>query len=79
MNDTITYEEKELMSIYNSRGTRTALIEELREVRGYLDSEDSDILELLDSALAKLEAMTDEDFTELDLTPDFFPEDTDGE
>lgn len=67
------------MALYNSGGTRAALIAELREVRGYLESGDSDMLELVDSALAKLEAMTDAEYAALDLTPDYDPEDADGE
>ena len=79
MFDTITYEEQQLMALYNSGGTRTALIAELAEVRGYLESEDSDMLELIDSTLAKLNAMTDAEFAALELFPDYAPEDTDAE
>ena len=79
MFDTITYEEQQLMALYNSGGTRTALIAELAEVRGYLESEDSDMLELIDSTLAKLNAMTDAEFSALELFPDYAPEDTDAE
>ena len=79
MFDAITYEEQQLMALYNSGGTRTALIAELTEVRGYLESEDSDMLELIDSTLAKLNAMTDAEFAALELFPDYAPEDTDAE
>ena len=75
MNNTLTYEEQQLMALYNSEGTRAALIAELTEVRGYLDSEDSDILELIDSTLTKLKAMTDADFGALALFPDYLTED----
>ena len=75
MFDAITYEEQQLMVLYNSGGTRTALIAELAEVRGYLESEDSDMLELIDSTLAKLNAMTDAEFARLELFPDYTPED----
>ena len=77
--ETITYEEQQLMALYNSGGTRTSLIAELKEVRGYLDAEDRDILELIDSASGKLRAMTDAEFDALDLFPDFIPEDADGQ
>ena len=75
MYNTVTYEEQQLMALYNSGGTRAAMIAELREVRGYLDSGDTDILELIDSALAKLTAMTDADFEALELFPDYLAED----
>ena len=77
--DTITYEEQQLMALYNSGGTRTSLIAELEEVRGYLDAEDRDILELIDSTASKLRAMSDAEFAALELFPDFTPEDADGE
>ena len=75
MFDTITYEEQQLMALYNSGGTRTALIAELAEVREYLESEDSDMLKLIDSALKKLNAMTDAEYEVLALFPDYTPED----
>ena len=79
MRTPLTYEEQQLMAIYNSAGTRTGLIHELTEMRSYLSEGDSDLAELTDSALSKLEAMTDEEFAALDLIPDFFPEEPDGE
>ena len=79
MFDAITYEEQQLMALYNSGGTRTALIAELTEVREYLESEDSDMLELIDSTLAKLNAMTDAEFAALELFPDYAPEDNHAE
>ena len=75
MNNTLTYEEQQLMALYNSEGNRAALIAELTEVRGYLEADDSDILELINSTLAKLKAMTDADFDTLALFPDYLTED----
>ena len=67
-----TFEEINLMCIYNSGdGTRQELIEALTEMRGYLGADETELLELTDSALAKLSAMTDEAFAELELYPDF--------
>ncbi len=60
-------------------GTRDGLIAALREMRGYLDKEDGDLRELTDSAIGKLEAMTDADYAALDLTADFDAEDDGGE
>ena len=79
MNTNLTYEEQQLMALYNSAGTRTGLIHELAEMRSFLSEEDADLVELTDSVLSKLEAMTDEEFAALDLIPDFFPEEPDGE
>ena len=56
-------------------GTRQELIEALTEMRGYLGTDETELLELTDSALAKLSAMTDEAFAELELYPDFDSED----
>ncbi|MBR6862377.1 MAG: DUF4316 domain-containing protein [Acidaminococcaceae bacterium] len=67
-----------LMALYNSTATRAGLIAELTQMRGYLGDEDSDLRALTDSAIGKLEAMTDEDYAALDLTPDFDAEDDDG-
>ena len=65
-----TFEEMNLMCIYNT-GSRTGLINSLREMRGELSPEETELRELTDSALAKLCAMTDEKFAELELYPDF--------
>ena len=79
MRTPLTYEEQQLMALYNSAGTRAGLIAELTEMRSYLSDEDAELRRLTDSALSKLEAMTDEEFAALDLIPDFFPEEPDGE
>ena len=65
-----TFEEMNLMCIYNT-GSRTGLINSLREMRGELSPEETELRELTDSALTKLCAMTDEDFDQLELYPDF--------
>ena len=79
MNTTISYEEQQLMALYNGTGTRAGLVAELKQVRGYLGDEDGDLQELTDSAIGKLETMTDEDYAALDLTPDFDAEDENAE
>lgn len=77
--NTITYEEQQLMSLYNVSGARADLIEELKRMRGYMGDEDAELRALTDSAIGKLEAMSDEDCAALDLTPDFDAEDEDAE
>lgn len=64
-----TFEEMNLMCIYNT-GSRTGLIDSLREMRGELAPEETELRELTDSALGKLQAMSDAEFAELELYPD---------
>ena len=56
----LTFEETNLLCIYNP-GTRQGAIEALTEMRGHLQADE----------LAKLRAMTDAEFDELELYPDF--------
>ena len=65
-----TFEEMNLMCIYNT-SSRTGLIDSLRDMRGELAPEETELRELTDSALMKLCVMTDEDFSQLELYPDF--------
>ena len=65
-----TFEEMNLMCIYNT-GSRAGLIERLNEMRGELLAEETELMELTDSTLRKLQAMTDDEFAELELYPDF--------
>lgn len=65
-----TFEEMNLMCIYNT-GSRTGLIDALTEMRGELSPEEAELRELTDSALMKLRAMTDDEFVQLELYPDF--------
>ena len=58
MMQTITYEEQQLMSIYG-HGTRLELIVTLNDMRTYLDQDEQELKDLTDSAIAKLNAMTD--------------------
>ena len=65
-----TFEEINLMCIYNT-GSRMGLIESLNEMSGELSAEETELMELTDSTLRKLQAMTDDEFAELELYPDF--------
>ena len=65
-----TFEEMNLMCIYNT-GSRTGLIDSLSEMRGELSPEEAELRELTDSALGKLQTMSDAEFAELELFPDF--------
>ena len=63
-------DEMNLMCIYNT-GNRIGLIDALKEMRGYLTADETELRELTDSAIAKLNRMTDAEFDALDLFPDF--------
>ncbi|MVB09527.1 putative tranposon-transfer assisting protein [Caprobacter fermentans] len=65
-----TNDEINLMCIYNT-GTREGLIAELTKMRDYLGAEETELLSLTDSALGKLRGMSDAEYAELDLLPDF--------
>ena len=65
-----TYEEQQLMSIYNP-GTRLGMIQALVEMRSYLDKDEQELRDLTDSAIAKLNTISDAEFEALDLAPDF--------
>ncbi|GJN65919.1 transposon-transfer assisting family protein [Faecalibacterium gallinarum] len=65
-----TFEETNLLCIYN-QDNRERLIQVLTEMRGYLSPEETELRELTDHTLEKLRAMSDEEFAELELCPDF--------
>jgi hypothetical protein len=65
-----TNDEINLMCIYNT-GTREGLIAELTQMRGYLGAEEPKLLALTDSALGKLRNMSNTEYAEIDLFPDF--------
>ena len=66
----ITNYEQQLMAIYNT-GTRLGLIQALNDMRTYLDTDQQELMDATDSAIAKLNAMTDAEYESLDLVPDF--------
>ena len=62
----LTFEETNLLCIYNP-GSRLGAIEALTEMRGYLEQDENELLALTDSTIVKLRAMTDTEFSTLDL------------
>ena len=72
----LTFEEKNLICIYSSSGTRQGTIAALEDMRRYLEADETELLSLTDSALDKLRRMDDAVFAALDLIPDFDLEDT---
>lgn len=63
-------DEMNLMCIYNT-GSRTGLIQALSEMRKELVPEEKELLSLTDATLAKLTVMSDGEYAELGLYPDF--------
>lgn len=66
----VTFEERQLMAIYNT-GTRRGLLEELTEMQSYISAEEKDLNKLTASAIRKLQEMSDDDYAALDLVPEF--------
>ena len=66
-----TNDEMYLMCIYSAGSNRTGLMQKLTEMKKYLESDEVQLLSLTESTLAKLGAMTDEEFGQLELYPDF--------
>ena len=69
--ENFTHDETNLLCIYNSSGTRIGVIAALTEMRGYLEPDEDELRALTDSALSKLERMSDAEFAVLELFPDF--------
>ena len=73
-----TNDELNLMCIYDT-GTRTGLIEALSTMREQLEADEAELMQMTDSAIRKLSAMSDADYASLELFPDFNEEDVDAE
>ena len=67
---TFTSKEMNLMCLYNS-GTRLELIDNLTDMRSYLQADETELLTLTDCVLEKLRQLNDQEFSALDLYPDF--------
>lgn len=65
-----TVDEMNLMRIYDT-GTREGLIQELRTMRRYIESDQPELLAMTDSVLEKLSKISDTAYAALDLIPDF--------
>ena len=72
--DRFSIEELNLMCIYDT-GTRSGLIAGLEKIGLELASDDAELSELIQSALRKLTAMSDQEYGELILVPDYKEED----
>ena len=67
-------EELNLMCIYDT-GTRSGLIAGLEKISLELAPEEAELAELIQSALKKLTTMSDQEYGELVLVPDYKEED----
>ncbi len=66
-----TNDEMNLMCIYSAGSSRTDLMQKLTEMKKYLERDEVQLLALTESTLAKLAILTDEEFGQLELYPDF--------
>ena len=73
-----TNDELNLMCIYDT-GSRMGLIEALSTMREQLEADETELLQMTNSAIKKLRAMSDEDYASIELFPDFNEEDMDAE
>ena len=72
--DRFSIEELNLMCIYDT-GTRSGLIAGLEKIVLELAPDDAELSELIQSAMKKLVAMSDQEYGELILVPDYEEED----
>ena len=72
--DRFSIEELNLMCIYDT-GSRSGLIEGLEKIALEFAPEDAELSQLIQSALKKLAAMSDQEYGELILVPDYKEED----
>ena len=66
-----TNDEMNLWCIYSAGSSRTGLMQKLTEMKKYLERDEVQLLALTESTLAKLAILTDEEFGQLELYPDF--------
>ena len=66
-----TNDEMHLMCIYSAGSSRTGLMQKLTEMKKHLEHDEFQLLSLTESTLAKLGTLTDEEFGQLELYPDF--------
>lgn len=72
--DRFSIEELNLMCIYDT-GSRIGLIRELQKLEPELAEEDAELMDLVQNVLQKLTAMSDQEYRELILVPDYNEED----
>ncbi len=71
MNTVFTNDEMNLMCIYNRDGSRKGMISALKAMQRYLEDDEQELQALTDSTLQKLEGISDGEYEELELVPDY--------
>ena len=66
----LTHDEMNLLCIYQ-KNTRIGTMDAITVMRQYLEQDETELLEMSDSLLTKLEQMSDEEFDSLEKFPDF--------
>ena len=66
----LTHDEINLLCIYQTN-TRRETINAIMYMQQYLEPDETELAEMSDSLLAKLEQMSDEEFDEMEKVPDF--------
>ncbi len=66
----LTHDEMNLLCIYQ-KNTRIGTMDAITVMRQYLEQDETELLEMSDSLLDKLEQMSDEEFDSLEKFPDF--------
>lgn len=66
----LTHDEMNLLCIYQ-KNTRIGTMGAITVMQQYLEKDETELAEMSDSLLSKLEKMTDEEFDELEKFPDF--------
>lgn len=65
----LTHDEMNLLCIYQ-KNTRIETMNAITVMRQYLEQDETELYELSDSLLTKLEQMSDEEFDEMEKFPD---------
>ena len=69
-NNSFTHDEINLMCIYDV-GSRKGLIKELNRTLALMSKEDAELASITESAITKLQDMTDDQYSVLELYPDY--------
>ena len=66
----LTHDEQQILAIFNT-DNRESTMTHISEMLPDIEPEETELRELVESAVEKLRTMTDDEFDELDLEPDF--------
>ena len=66
----LTHDEMNLLCIYQ-KNTRIGTMDSITVMQQYLEKDETELAEMSNSLLSKLEKMSDEEFEELEKFPDF--------